>query len=106
MKHPYLTTRADSTHYYFRRKVPLKLRATLAKTEIWLSLETPCRNEAITRLPMAALAYEQLVAPARAAAATGDSWLPHGLRAAGDYETTSKNSRRSSSKRTTLSTAA
>ncbi|AJX32208.1 Uncharacterised protein [Burkholderia oklahomensis] len=52
MKHPYLTTRADSTSYYFRRKVPLKLRAFFEKTEIWLSLETPRLNEAITRLPM------------------------------------------------------
>ena len=49
MKHPYLTTRADSTHYYFRRKVPLQLRPLLDRTEIWLSLETPCQTEAITR---------------------------------------------------------
>ncbi|HDR9037651.1 TPA: hypothetical protein QDB07_005198, partial [Burkholderia vietnamiensis] len=88
MKHPYLTTRADSTHYYFRRKVPLELRAQLQKTEIWVSLETPCRTEAITRLPMAALEYERLVAPARAAAASAamaaDAWLPHGMRAVDD----------------------
>lgn len=90
MKHPYLTCRADSTHYYFRRKVPLELRAQLEKTEIWLSLETPCRTEAITRLPMAALEFERLIAPARtavdAAAATGENWLPHSLRPAGDAE--------------------
>ena len=49
VKHPYLTTRADSTHYYFRRKVPLQLRPLLDRTEIWLSLETPCQTEAITR---------------------------------------------------------
>ncbi|WP_157653431.1 site-specific integrase [Burkholderia ubonensis] len=88
MKHPYLTTRAGSTHYYFRRKVPLKLRATLDKTEIWLSLETPSKEVAITRLPLAALEYERLVAPARAAVdtapATGENWLPHGLRPADD----------------------
>ncbi|WP_186100900.1 DUF6538 domain-containing protein [Burkholderia gladioli] len=84
MKHPYLTTRADSTHYYFRRKVPLELRAQLQKTEIWVSLETPCRTEAITRLPMAALEYERLVAPARAAAMAADAWLPHGMRAVDD----------------------
>ncbi|MGF6996357.1 DUF6538 domain-containing protein [Paraburkholderia sp. GAS32] len=88
MKHPYLTTRADSTSYYFRRKVPLKLRAMLDKTEIWLSLETPCRNEAIARLPMAALEFERLVAPIRAAAdaaaAAGEPWLPHGLRPVDD----------------------
>ncbi|MGN7982235.1 DUF6538 domain-containing protein [Burkholderia sp. 22313] len=87
MKHPYLTTRADSAHYYFRRKVPLELRAQLRKTEIWVSLETPCRTEAITRLPMAALEYERLVAPARAAAAmAAEHWLPHGLRPAGEDE--------------------
>lgn len=88
MKHPYLTTRAESTHYYFRRKVPLELRAQLQKTEIWVSLETPCRTEAISRLPMAALEYERLVAPARAAAASAamaaDAWLPHGMRAVDD----------------------
>lgn len=88
MKHHYLTTRADSTSYYFRRKVPLKLRAMLDKTEIWLSLETPCRNEAIARLPMAALEFERLVAPIRAAAdaaaAAGEPWLPHGLRPVDD----------------------
>ncbi|WP_180729731.1 site-specific integrase [Paraburkholderia sp. PGU19] len=90
MKHPYLTTRADSTHYYFRRKVPLRLRALLDKTEIWLSLETPCRNEAITRLPLAALEFERLVAPVRAAAdaaaAADRSWLPRGRRPAADDE--------------------
>nr|WP_115098988.1 hypothetical protein [Paraburkholderia lacunae] len=42
---------------------------------------------AITRLPMAALEYERLVAPARAAAdAASEHWLPHGLRPAGDDE--------------------
>lgn len=88
MKHPYLTTRADSTHYYFRRKVPLELRAQLRKTEIWVSLETPCRTEAITRLPMAALEYERLVAPARTAAASAamaaGAWLPQAMRAIDD----------------------
>lgn len=87
MKHPYLTTRADSCHFYFRRKVPLGLRAQLQKTEIWLSLKTPCRDEAITRLPMAALEFERVIAPARAAAdVAGARWLPHGLRPAGDDE--------------------
>ena len=38
MKHPYLTPRAGSTNYYFRRKVPLELRAVLQKTEFWLSI--------------------------------------------------------------------
>jgi integrase len=85
VKHPYLTTRADSTHYYFRRKVPLKLRPLLDRTEIWLSLETPCRTEAISRLPIAALEFERLVAPARATA-TGENWLPHGLRPASEDE--------------------
>jgi hypothetical protein len=88
VKHPYLTTRADSTHYYFRRKVPLELRAQLEKTEIWLSLETPCRTEAITRLPLAALEFERLLAPARAAAdaaaMAADAWLPPGMRAVDD----------------------
>jgi integrase len=91
VKHPYLTTRADSTHYYFRRKVPLKLRAFLEKTEIWLSLETPCKEAAVTRLPAAALEYERIVAPARAEAASAasatpaaDAWLPRGMRAVDD----------------------
>ncbi|QCP48338.1 site-specific integrase [Trinickia violacea] len=88
MKHPYLTTRADSTSYYFRRKVPLKLRALLEKTEIWVSLETPCKEAAVARLPAAALEYERLIAPARAAATAlasatpaADAWLPRGMRA-------------------------
>ncbi len=88
MKHPYLTSRAGSRNLYYRRKVPLQLRPLLDRTEIWLSLETPCRTEAITRLPMAALEYERLVAPARAAAASAamaaDAWLPHGMRAVDD----------------------
>jgi integrase len=91
MKHPYLTTRADSTHYYFRRKVPLRLRATLDKTEIWLSLETPCQEVAVTRLPAAALEYERVVARARAEAAStasaapaANAWLPRALRAVDD----------------------
>lgn len=45
---------------------------------------------AINRLPMAALEFERLVAPARAAAAAamarGEPWLPHGLRPAGEDE--------------------
>jgi len=87
MKHPYLTTRADSRHFYFRRKVPLELRALLNRTEIWLSLETACRDEAITRLPMAVLEFERVIAPARAAAdVAAERWLPHGLRPAGDDE--------------------
>jgi uncharacterized protein DUF6538 len=76
VKHPYLTTRTGSTHYYFRRKVPLALRAVLEKTEIWLSLKTPCRHEAVTRLPAAALEYERLVAPARTEAALAASLAP------------------------------
>ncbi|MGU3777817.1 DUF6538 domain-containing protein [Burkholderia metallica] len=67
---PCPTTRVDPIHSHFLRKVPLELRATLDRTEIWLSLETPCRNEAITRLPLAALEFERLIAPARAATDT------------------------------------
>ncbi|MFM0488702.1 site-specific integrase [Paraburkholderia graminis] len=85
MKHPYLTTRSGSSHFYFRRKIPLDLQPLLELKEFWRSLETTCRQTAITRLPTAALEYEQLLAPARAAAnATPDAdWLPRSLRAAG-----------------------
>ncbi|OYD77459.1 UNVERIFIED_ORG: integrase [Burkholderia sp. CF145] len=81
MKHPYLATRASSSHFYFRRKIPLELQSLLQRKDFWLSLDTPSREVAITRLPMAALEYERLVAPARATAdASGASWLPHGQR--------------------------
>src|ERR1700680_1767787 len=84
MKHPYLTPRAGSTNYYFRRKVPRELRAVLQKTEIWLSLETPSRTEAVTRLPAAATQYQHIIAAAQAQAhvtAPGnESSLPRGLR--------------------------
>ena len=84
MKHPYLTPRAGSTNYYFRRKVPLELRAVLQQTEIWLSLETPSRTEAVTRLPAAATQYQHIIAAAQAqahvTAPANESWLPRGLR--------------------------
>lgn len=68
----------------------LRLQAILERTEFWLSLETPSQAEAITRLPMAALELERLVAPVRAtadaAAATGRSWLPRGRRPSADDE--------------------
>lgn len=85
MKHPYLTVRPGSSHYYFRRKIPLDLQPVLRRKDFWLSLETPCKETAIARLPTAALEYERLLAPVRAraeaAAATADPWLPRGVRA-------------------------
>lgn len=85
MKHPYLTARAGSRNLYYRRKVPLDLQALLQRKDFWLSLETSSKEVAVTRLPMAALEYERLVAPARATAdAAREHWLPHGLRPAGD----------------------
>ncbi len=94
MKHPYLTPRAGSANYYFRRKVPLELRAILQKTEIWLSLETPSRTEAVTRLPAAATQYQHIIAAAQAdaqaqahvTAPANESWLPRGLRMTDDGE--------------------
>jgi len=90
VKHPYLTPRRGSSNYYFRRKIPLELQSLLQRKDFWLSLETPSKEVAITRLPQAALEFERLVAPARAtteaAAATGENWLPRGLRPANDDE--------------------
>lgn len=88
MRHPYLTTRSGSSHFYFRRKIPLDLQPLLERKEFWRSLETPCRQTAVTRLPTAALEYEQLLAPARAAAnaSPGADWLPRSMRAAGRNE--------------------
>ncbi|SIT50038.1 putative Phage integrase [Paraburkholderia piptadeniae] len=90
MKHPYLAPRRGSSNYYFRRKIPLELQSLLQRKDFWLSLETPSKEVAITRLPLAALEFERLIAPARAAAdaaaATCDSWLPHSLRPADDDE--------------------
>ncbi|WP_213227253.1 site-specific integrase [Caballeronia sp. NK8] len=90
MKHPYLTTRAGSRHFYFRRKVPLKLHAILNRKDVWVSLETALLTEAVARLPAAALEYERLIAPGwamyHATDVAGEGWLPHRLRAASDDE--------------------
>lgn len=54
MAHPYLTTRKTTRQLYFRRAVPSDLRAILPR-EIWISLATPCRRTALTRLARAAV---------------------------------------------------
>lgn len=90
MKHPYLTPRHNSSNYYYRRKVPLELQSLLSRKEVWLSLETPCKEAAISRLPTAALEYERLIAEARQAAGVAevakDAWLPHGARTVSEAE--------------------
>lgn len=90
VKHPYLAPRRGSSNYYFRRKIPLELQSLLQRKDFWLSLETPSKEVAIARLLLAALEFERLIAPARAAvdtaAATSETWLPHGLRPAVDDE--------------------
>ncbi|HYS68190.1 MAG TPA: DUF6538 domain-containing protein [Paraburkholderia sp.] len=88
MKHPYLTTRHGSSHFYYRRKIPLELQPLLQRKDFWRSLETPCKATAISRLSAAALEYDHLIAPARAQAAAepAEPWWPRGLRAASDLE--------------------
>src|SRR5258708_7947775 len=93
MKHPYLTARAGSCNFYFRRKVPVELRPILLKSEIWMSLETPCREIAAGRLRKAADQYDRIIEAAelavqadRIARPSEDDWLPRGLRTADDGE--------------------
>ncbi len=64
MAHPYLTTRKTTRQLYFRRAVPSDLRAILPR-EIWISLATPCRRTALTRLARAAVWFEETLEQAR-----------------------------------------
>jgi len=77
MAHPYLTTRKTTRQLYFRRAVPSDLRAILPR-EIWISLATPCRRTALTRLARAAVWFEETLEQARrqlGGELTG-SWTP------------------------------
>jgi integrase len=67
MKFPYLTTRASSRNWYYRRVVPLELRPSFeGKREVWRSLGTPDKQEAIVRYHEVALEIDGLFADALA----------------------------------------
>ncbi|MGO4814000.1 DUF6538 domain-containing protein [Cupriavidus sp. 2MCAB6] len=66
MSHPYLATRKNSRNLYFRRAIPAELRPILQRHEIWISLKTPCRKTAVTRLREATRAFNQTLQQAHA----------------------------------------
>jgi len=48
MKFPYLTTRKGSRRWYFKRDIPAALQdAFKGKKQIWISLRTPDKQEAM-----------------------------------------------------------
>ena len=63
---PYLIRHPQSSHFWFRRRVPQHLRPALGRTEIRVSLQTPIPHDAVQRCRLTANIVDKLFAEAEA----------------------------------------
>lgn len=63
---PYLHRHPQSTHFWFRRRVPKRLQRSVGLTEITASLQTPVPHDAVQRCRLAANVVDKLFAEAEA----------------------------------------
>lgn len=61
---PYLIRHPQSSHFWFRRRVPQHLRPALGRTEIRVSLQTPIPHDAVQRCRLTANIVDKLFAEA------------------------------------------
>ena len=63
--HPHLAKQPRSPNWYFRRRVPLDLVEVVGRRDIWKSLGTPCKKEALRKIPEVGADVERRLAEAR-----------------------------------------